>query len=705
MGFATSLRNISEGVVNYFKGKTGVTYPFESYMTPFLSSAEDVKGIQENWMYNCGYAFAVIKQDEGKYTGYTAKDKNGKDSEVFGEFVLNINPQNITMREPFSIDIVPTQTGVVVQHSGSVLKDIVIAGTTGIHPLRGPGGVTNSDVSKFFASRGKGQGSSLPVWNTNKEYERDISQPPDSEKNKAVLASPKPQYDKVANFLRGGTGILNGEPPGFYHFHMLRNYIRSYVQSKTRIEYSDAFLVFRNKKDNEDWIVEPIEFVMERSAKSPFIYNYRIVLRALKKVTIEAGKEKDILGGFGKFLDALKNVEDVIKVSSDLINTGAQALNASAGYITQLSQDFNVTVMGPINALSNLLAGVRNASNAVLAVPRTFVESLNGSVTTLIRRVEDVSGCGNNTYNTRVGRVSTAKNVSIYRTPTLEEIGILKALNTVQKGLITLLATDQPFSKELLQDSSYNIDAFNTWNNVSLSTKGKIALKKGSIENTKKLFNNELIIKTPNSAYTDIVRSGENLQDIAVRTLGDVSRWYDIVLLNQLKYPYIDTIENKSLGVVAPGSVIYIPSSSSVISKGVIRGRTTYITQNLSEVEKSLGVDLELTADNDLRINARQDLDLVAGAQNAAQAIYISLMLESGSLKYHQYKGVNLSPGTKDAGAARDVIESVRRSIVSDPRFDSVSNLSVSRVNTTLLLNMNVQVSNLGKNIPLEISI
>jgi len=486
---------------------------------------------------------------------------------------------------------------------------------------------------------------------------------------------------------------------------MLKNYLRAYAQLKADPRHKKAVLVFKNRKDGEDWIVEPTGFTMVRSASNPFLYTYNITLRALKRTFALPGlDDSDSLGAFGQFLGQLENAETVLTGSIDLINTGAGIITQALDYVVQIEQSFETLIMSPIHAVTNVLQAVQNGVNRVSALPRKFYTDLQANITVLERSLEDRTNLGSSTYNARMGRISTA-NPAADREATPEELLIFKGLNYVQRGLTIATATNLIFSTETSDPTVSSVDAFNTSNSIILSSNDKIKLKKTTLEGIQRLFNNELILTIPNSAIVTTIRYGETLEEIAMRTLGDVSRWYDIVAINQLKHPYIEETADFGAKTLGYGDKIYIPSSSPITKYNIIKGRETYITENMSEVEKSMGVDLEINLDGDLRINARQDIDLVAGAANAAQAIHLALSIEQGALKYHLYKGVSLQPGFKDSSKIDEIMDNIKSSILSDPRFERITDMSLVRDGPMILIDMRVQVTNIGRTIPLQISL
>lgn len=718
-GLISSIRNVSEDVVSFFTGKRGANYAWQKHFSAYLQSREEVLSIQCNWVLNPGYAFVVVSENGDYVTPYRGgSNGNGSiglsliesscsglsdDTVTFSELKLNINPQNVIFKEPYSIEVTPTQSGVITQHSGSVIKDIIIAGTTGVHSKRGAGGVVRGTLSKYLASNGLEDGK---IWNVNKEFQGqiDASKSP-TDASQWPLSSPRPNMENVAPFIRGGVGILNGEPPGFYHFHILRNYIRSYVQLKTSPDHKAARLVFRNKKDGEDWIVEPVEFTMQRNSRSPMLYNYNIVLRALKKVTVVIRDDADLLGGFGTFLNTLQSVENIVNYATEMINLGAGIIAASFDYVSRIEQGFENTVLGPVMAVRSVVQAISNGVNTVSALPRKFYTDLQATIKGITNRINDMTNTGSPTYNDRYGRVDTAPEVAADRTITLEEINVLKGLSYWDRALTMILATDQIFGTETSNPSVTSLDAFSVANSIVISSNPKLSLNRTTLEGIEKMFGNNLILTIPASAITTTIRDDDTLEMISLRMLGDVSRWYEIALLNQLKSPYIESTGSKSRCTLGYGDSIYIPSSTPILNSGVIKGRTTYLTRNLSEIEKSLGVDLELTKDNDLQLDVRQDLSMLTGGLNAAQAIHICFALERGSLKYHPYKGVNLSPESRNASALDDTIDSLRNSVTSDIRFSRVSDLSLVRNGSMVYVCMRVWVSTIGKFVPLQVAV
>ena len=135
----------------------------------------------------------------------------------------------------------------------------------------------------------------------------------------------------------------------------------------------------------------------------------------------------------------------------------------------------------------------------------------------------------------------------------------------------------------------------------------------------------------------------------------------------------------------------------------IIKNKDYNITKNLTQTEKEMGVDLKLSPDGDLEMSNLKDLKLVAGVDNAAQALRLKLEIERGSLPYHPNIGSSLQIGdkTKDAFLIKT---SVLTSILTDPRFVS------ARVNVTVeggvyILDIFVTLKNTDLEVPLQLAL
>jgi hypothetical protein len=229
-----------------------------------------------NWKESKGYEFQVVKADLTNATGWKP-------------FKLQINPQELSQDEIFAIQVTPTFKGILVEHQGLTLRDIVISGTTGLSPLRGSGG---------------------------------------------ALSTGRPAF---------GSGHS-----GFEEFHELRNYFRVYAEAKRRPKSDknpELRMIFRNLKDKENLIVEPQRFKLKRSSAKSTLYNYTIEMKGIGRETYNPPGKGNWIDKTFAFLDAVETgfsdaskiikgaLGFVKKTKRDVADTILGPLDAAVGLI------------------------------------------------------------------------------------------------------------------------------------------------------------------------------------------------------------------------------------------------------------------------------------------------------------------------------------------------------------------------------------
>jgi hypothetical protein len=604
------------GAISSLLGSTsGQTYPNKPGGQDLNKITNVLAYNQGEWKSSQGYAFAVVRVS----TGGTEEVESG-----WKEFMLQINPQELTQDEVFAIQVTPTFRGVVVEHQGVTLKDIVIQGVTGVSPLRREGGAKK----------------------------------------------------------KSGDPVLATGHSGFKEFHELRSYFRAYVEAK-RLDGAgnpkgELRLVFRNYKDNEFVYVEPQKFTMKRSASKPFLYEYQIAMKGIGP----AGVKK-------KAGSWISPITDIIDSAFDLIEYSTQIINGSIGLIRRTERNVSNTVLEPLRNINSALTAIRGGQAALFGpfgITRRFVSQLNAQLSSLEANLNEVFGVDISKYNAATGRVSTLKSTTS-RIPTYQELRVLNAISSAKRGLLIILQDKALFVEDSDAQSTEVEDIFQK----------RLVTDDGTITTT----TGDLVLDRPLSVRTVLIDGADTIQTLAARELGDPDKFREIVLLNNLKPPYISSLGG--IGVLKPGDKILIPQLSPTLAPGGIVQNIEYqITKFLTQSEKNLGVDLRIDENNDLVFANFGDFDLYAGIDNIAQAILIRLGLEPGSLKRHPELGVGLEIGRKvrNVGEIRNRITST---LVQDARIDSVPYLNVQQEGSTTLINMIVKIRNLNEPVPLEI--
>jgi hypothetical protein len=204
------------------------------------------------------YSFFIMDSQTSKVSAIDAfKGLNPANAESPPEYFFEMAPQVTEVGEPFTSSIVPTQRGgKFVETHGSIIKNIMIRGTTGIRPRKQRGNFSN-----------------IPIVG---EAINDLT-------NQFKLTD-----------RRRDTPL--GEQTGYDDIFFLRNIFRAYSDIKENNKASNnILLIWRNNKDQDSWIVEPKEFKISRNAQSPLTYEYNITLQTLAPLTVAFHKPTDPL--------------------------------------------------------------------------------------------------------------------------------------------------------------------------------------------------------------------------------------------------------------------------------------------------------------------------------------------------------------------------------------------------------------------------
>ncbi len=544
--FNESLNQIFGGSQNGDSNKGGLPRGHNGIelFNPELGTAP-FETIRANWTGN------TIKPNSVRY-GFAIMTTSGlavgNKSDVF---YLQIPPKSISQKEIFATNISATRKGVIVETEGVVFKDIVISGNTGIFPgIRASSNIPTANFSDLTAA----------------------PKPPTG-------VDPKTGMSKAS----GVTTIS-----GYEEFIRLRQYFLRYAAEKVRYD-GDRFLIFINEKDGQALVVEPLEFSMDKDASSPLTYNYRIVLKGIGDVasfTFDE-KEKD------KPLDLFESIGNIsANVSAGLGQAGA-VINQSRRLVERVSQSLDQTFINPLRQLKFATDDLKDGVSTVLSLPAILARNATKAILDIRQNLGDVAQtvAGRRTLVPKMTpsqkveeaqRVKTEKviiekitadtRVPVSRSAVLDMKVKLKFLadnitdfvgmgdasyDTIKDRIVTNppgpLKTPTP--EELimigkLQDSISMINYALATNKLYESDIEK------AMEAVAKIYKGIVEVKKPLAVKEIVIFRGDTLEKIALRELGNVKFWPDLVILNKLKAPYISDTGGK--GVKKPGQKLLV---------------------------------------------------------------------------------------------------------------------------------------------------
>jgi hypothetical protein len=480
---------------------------------------------------------------------------------------------------------------------------------------------------------------------------------------------------------QSGNPVLASGHSGYEEFHELRSYFRAYAEAKRQDAAGELRMVFTNRKDSESIFVEPQKFTMKRSASKPFMYDYTIVLKGIGNA--EFKKQNS-----AAFLPALEAIDKAL----DYIAYGTQVINGSIGLIRRTERDITSTLLDPLKQINLALIAIKGGKAVDLSpfgITRRFMENFEKECRRIEANFNDVLGRDTASYNAATGRVSTLRGSS-GRQSTYQELKVLNALNILKKMSNTIIAQPKLFANDPNKQSKA---AEAVYQSRTLGTDGTL----------KYVNEGNLSLSRPSNVKSIAVGGGDTLQVIAARELGDPDRFKEIVLLNNLKPPYIS--ETGGPGVLKPGDPLLIPKAGEGGGDTGVRMNKDYeIARDLEFSKKSLGVDIRLDDEYDIVFANFGDYDLVAGIENMAQAILLKILYENGSLKRHPQIGASLGIGGKvrDLNITR---ANLLASLNSDTRVDSVPYLSLKQEGSTTIIEAAIKVVGTAQPVPVTVEV
>ena len=698
-----------DGLVDDFKGNKNTPVHYHYGDGNFYAIQSQVN--PANWnKLTFPYTFSVVNiidssQDAG-----------------FDDFALPLAPQSIKQKEVPAVSRKPSQGGTTVTHSGTGYYQLNISGTTGIAAFRGDGGVNAKTGEAIFQPKDLKHKSGYEVFLHLRNWLRTYYQ------WKKTQGKAGKDFRLVFKNYKDGEFLI----VELDSFEMERQAARSFLYDYN-IEFTVlAHYEFSTPTSKTDFLSN-VDSVIDNAldkinlAKGIFLRTQGIlrqveatydatVLDPMRQATLAM---KALLGIPLVAADiASRTIVDTVSTASALALTAQQVLNTATLGATGKSQtlaDINslldTRLFGTSNTLQKTLAATTtaiqqngsaglatmggllmtidagsfpaktltdtiNEQNASADLPRSFYQDTVTNLERVKQNAEDFFNLGSTTYDTIFDRTATL-NADVSKVVTSDEYDILFGFNEAITGLNLLMSTDALF-KSTLDDR---------------------------ITDMNNRFNNTIALQASQAVKQIKLTKGLSLERLAQQQLGDSTRWGEIAEVNNLKAPFIseDPMESRD-GVLGPGMNILIPQATVNGFSQVPSGTDNVLTAGMTELEKSLGCDLKVNKDFDLVLTSSGDLQLVAGADNMAQATILKLSYEPGDVMLYPQLGAGLIIGSKFPDL-NDIADNVTRTLLQDSRVSSISGLTLRRESSGLTLSFLLYIKNVDIPVPVKIKV
>lgn len=661
----------------------------------------------DRWDQLFPYRFLVIDTTKGNQvvngsssTNVTVKGSNSNAIVTFEPlgrqwmFTLPITPQQLTIADQFAISTTATLRGVMEEHSGLKFKMINASGTMGVWPYRSsvtspPG--NPSTVQSLFG------GTLESLGNVTNQLARVLNSAT-SNHPASKPASKRPETSEA--------GITS---TGYFAAMALQQFLEQYAEAKKNPANAGWRLVFDIPKQNQSFIVTPVNFVWNQNEQKPTQINYNFQLKAWRRVdlqqkstpvqpTVQAitpGVLQRILATLNEarrltatFIDLIGAVRsdvekplDVLRQTSLFIKDLSGAVITAADLPFQIQRDYASSIKDSLNILNSAITQVNsdpNVRNALASISAStaLVEGLslssvaNGQLGKVSAQMQSIDPSNNvfrqpernfmlmdtvpafslslnNSQQTAIddaiesARQTTVDDLKQYRT-VIQDLALQLSNNfgagdayysqIYNRQSPTSRITPMTLDEYELLTALYNV--LQTYDILTATTSVDDLNKDSNMEYVAGLSDlSGIDFNIPNSKILAPVPFGLNIEQIALRYLGDPQRWLEIATLNNLRDPYID--ENgfqRPLLSNATGRQITISSIENMYIGQRIVLRSTTQQQSarrilgidrLSDTSYLLTLDGEPNLDNYTVIDKAYLQAYLPGTVNSQQKIFI----------------------------------------------------------------------------------
>ena len=264
-------------------------------------------------------------------------------------FTLPITPQQLQITTPYAISVVPTLTGIVEEHSGVRFKMINCSGTMGVLPYKNSIGENlTSSVGGFFSGTIAGANNIVTQFNSLKR----------------AVGGSDGGVD-VTSIPGGYAGT------GYAQALLLDQFLEQYAEAKKNPDNSGWRLAFDIPKQNQTFIVTPVQFTWTQSIESPGEIKYSFQLKAWKRIDLASGAEE---------INPLPNVSpSILQRIVKTIATARSTVAAASATIQAVNGDV-MQVANVITSVSLLVKEISGLPQTAADMSINLVKNLQSSI-------------------------------------------------------------------------------------------------------------------------------------------------------------------------------------------------------------------------------------------------------------------------------------------------------------------------------------
>lgn len=573
---------------------------------------------------------------------YALEMKVPKTEEPLGSvvFVFPLGPDRLSVKRVFAASVIPTLGGVVAEERGIVWRDMTVSGHFGLAPKRG------LDTTTKSPGTGEGLG---PVM--------------------------------LSDRLSGPLWVRR----------MLSNIFDRYAALKADPTTSaDTVLIWHNFKDEENLVVVPTEVDLERTTATRQLYPFSLQFKAIgpaDKLILPS----ETLGPLAAFLSAVNSVIKAVSKGLALVKAAAQEASALLGDVRYF--------LATVDALVDDVGRIATAA-------QDFVDGVTDTIATGAS-IFDSALAALDAFNELL-ESDTPNDAGISAAATVPP-EVRQTFAELQDGLFAIRSQLAAFATSYDTEAASHTDGSRGTHGVSDADLDAAAAEPATtaaeletrttgagdrIRKDADALPRERVFRKYTGFFPYTVMGGDTVQGIAARFLGDGTLWYDLVVVNGLKPPYISWTGGPD--VARPGDTLVIPRLGGKVQTNSA-GRSAAATE-----EALFGRDCRLAETRnsrpgrpavDIVIDTRTSKDFasVGGIDNLVQATQLRVWTARGTLPHYPGYGVPQAIGFGNTAANLTALKiGLRATIAQDSRIDTVLAIRATAADDTLEVDADV---------------
>lgn len=256
-------------------------------------------------------------------------------------FTLPISPNQLSITDPFAITNTPTLRGILEEHSGSRYKIINASGTMGVWPYK-----ASMDTAASSSSSSVIQSLFGGTIEAASNVVSQISNVIQAATTGSTLTKPTSKRPEDTSQGLSSTG--------WYMAQSLQQFLEQYANAKKDPANAGWRLVLDMPKQNQSFVVTPVQYVWQQNANKPLEVGYTMQFKAWRRIDLQQSVQTSTTSATPLTTGILQQILNTLSAASS-------AVSASMDLISAVRSD----VEEPISILKQTTLLVKDMAGAI----------------------------------------------------------------------------------------------------------------------------------------------------------------------------------------------------------------------------------------------------------------------------------------------------------------------------------------------------